>query len=249
MPFTFSHPAVVLPLNYLPKGWFSMTGLIIGSMAPDFEKFIRMGAHNTNSHTWQSIFWFNLPLGIVLSFVFHIIVRDVLIDNLPGFLKKRLDRFKNVDWRSHFRKHYFIIIISIIIGAVSHIALDSFTHSHGAFVRWLPFLKARVPIGHRWVAIYNLMQFGGSFIGALIVFYAIMLLPKDETVRQNSYGKMLKYWVTVALVALVVLVFRLKTSLDLHEHRDLLITSISAGLISLIVSPLLLRKSQLQRKP
>lgn len=248
MPFTFSHPAAVLPLSFLPKRWVSMTGLIIGSMAPDFEKFIRMGSHNTNSHTWQSIFWFNLPLGIVLCFVFHVVVRDALIDNLPGILKKRLDRFKRFNWKAHFRKHYLIIIISIIIGAVSHIALDSFTHSHGIFVKWFPILKARVPIGHRWVAVYNLMQFGGSLVGGLIVLYAIMQLSREETVRQNSCGKMFRYWFTVTIVALLILVFRLKTSLDLHEHRDLLITSISAGLISLIVSPLLLRINRQQPK-
>lgn len=37
MPFTFSHPAIILPLSYLPKKWFSLTGLIIGSLIPDFE--------------------------------------------------------------------------------------------------------------------------------------------------------------------------------------------------------------------
>jgi hypothetical protein len=42
MPFTFAHPAIVLPLKHLPKRWYSLTGLIIGSMTPDFEYFIRM---------------------------------------------------------------------------------------------------------------------------------------------------------------------------------------------------------------
>lgn len=27
MPFTFSHPAIVLPLTFLPRQWFSLTGL------------------------------------------------------------------------------------------------------------------------------------------------------------------------------------------------------------------------------
>ncbi|WP_262496247.1 DUF4184 family protein [Flavobacterium piscis] len=39
MPFTFSHPAIILPLKYLPKNWISLTGLIIGSLTPDFEYF------------------------------------------------------------------------------------------------------------------------------------------------------------------------------------------------------------------
>ena len=51
MPFTFSHPAIVLPLKYLPKKWFSFTGLIIGSMTPDFEYFLRMKVKSDYSHT------------------------------------------------------------------------------------------------------------------------------------------------------------------------------------------------------
>ena len=42
MPFTFSHPAIVLPLVRKSGHWFSATGLIIGSLTPDFEYFMRM---------------------------------------------------------------------------------------------------------------------------------------------------------------------------------------------------------------
>jgi len=52
MPFTFSHPAIVLPLATLRRQWISATGLIIGSITPDFEYFIRM--KNTESTgEWQ----------------------------------------------------------------------------------------------------------------------------------------------------------------------------------------------------
>ena len=42
MPFTFSHPAVILPATYLDKKYYCLSALIIGSMTPDFEYFIRM---------------------------------------------------------------------------------------------------------------------------------------------------------------------------------------------------------------
>jgi hypothetical protein len=51
MPFTFSHPAIILPLAYLPKKWYSMTGLVIGSLVPDFEYFLRMSMAGYHSHT------------------------------------------------------------------------------------------------------------------------------------------------------------------------------------------------------
>jgi hypothetical protein len=51
MPFTFSHPAIILPLKYFKKKWFSLTGLVIGSMTPDFEYFVRMRIQSNYSHT------------------------------------------------------------------------------------------------------------------------------------------------------------------------------------------------------
>lgn len=51
MPFTFSHPSIVLPLTYLPKKWISLTGIVIGSLTPDFEYFLRMKIQSTYSHT------------------------------------------------------------------------------------------------------------------------------------------------------------------------------------------------------
>lgn len=104
MPFTFSHPAIVLPLTYLPKKWFSLTGLIIGSITPDFEYFIRMKVQRDYSHTLSGLFWFNLPLGILLAFIFHGIVRNSLIENLPLFLKSRFSNFTRFNWLNFFKK-------------------------------------------------------------------------------------------------------------------------------------------------
>jgi hypothetical protein len=89
MPFTFSHPALILRLTRLPKRWVSATGLVLGSIIPDLEKFLKMNDGNTFSHTFPGMFWFDLPLAILLSFVFHRAVRDSLIDNLPAFLQAR----------------------------------------------------------------------------------------------------------------------------------------------------------------
>ena len=57
MPFTFSHPALILPLKYFPNKWFSLTGLVIGSLTPDFEYFLRMRIKSVYSHTLEGIFW------------------------------------------------------------------------------------------------------------------------------------------------------------------------------------------------
>jgi hypothetical protein len=51
MPFTASHPAIILPLIYLPGKWISLTGLVIGSMTPDFEYFERMSVQSDYSYS------------------------------------------------------------------------------------------------------------------------------------------------------------------------------------------------------
>ncbi len=128
MPFTFSHPAAILPLAYLPKRWISLTGLIIGSMIPDFEYFIRMKPFSQYSHTILGVFWFDLPLAILIAFIFHNLVKNSLFNNSPAFLQVRLADYKNLDWNNYFRKNWLIVIISILIGTFSHLLWDSFTH-------------------------------------------------------------------------------------------------------------------------
>ena len=138
MPFTFAHLAIILPFIYLPKRWFSLTGLIIGSMTPDFEYFIRMNIQSIYSHTIWGVFWFDLPLGILLCFLFHKVIKYALYENLPLFLKSRFSSFADFDFSTYFKRNYLIVILSILIGAFSHILWDSFTHETGFFVDFFP---------------------------------------------------------------------------------------------------------------
>src|SRR5580765_7324040 len=105
MPFTFSHPALVLPL-IKARLKLSATGLIIGSMIPDFEYFIRMTDISKYSHTLTGIFWFDIPLALFVCFIYHLVVRNSLFDNLPSFLKERVSAYKGFDWSGYFQKNW-----------------------------------------------------------------------------------------------------------------------------------------------
>ena len=175
MPFTFSHPAIILPLTFLPKKWFSLTGLVIGSLTPDFEYFLRMRIKSNYSHTIDGLFWFDIPLGLLLAFVFHNIVRDSLFDNLPLGLKSKFLSFRKFDWNSHFKKNWLVVIISIFIGAVSHIFWDSFTHDHGYFVQTIPNLANTVNIFTLKIPILKILQHSSTLVGGLVIFFAIYI--------------------------------------------------------------------------
>src|SRR3954466_10416451 len=105
MPFTFSHPAIVLPL-LKKRHLFSATALIIGSMTPDFESFILVTDIKIFSHYWIAVLLMDVPLGLALMFLFHGVIRDPLIANLPAPLEERFGKYMNFNWGAFFRRHY-----------------------------------------------------------------------------------------------------------------------------------------------
>ncbi|OQY93207.1 MAG: hypothetical protein B6D37_12145 [Sphingobacteriales bacterium UTBCD1] len=235
MPFTFSHPGAVLPLGYLPRRYFSMTALVIGSIAPDFEYFFRMAANSYYSHRWSGLFWFDLPLVIVLAFVYHEVVRDKLIDNLPAILAKRLQAFKKFNWPAYFKKNVPVVIVSAIIGTASHILWDAFTHEQGIFNTEFERLKEIYNISnHHRFATYNLLQLISSIAGMLIVLYALLRLPPDKNYKRTT--SILPFWSLIIVVTLMTLGIRLLTGLHLRYYRNVVMTVISGSLIGLLLA-------------
>ncbi len=241
MPFTFSHPAIVLPLTFLPRQWFSLTGLVIGSLTPDFEYFLRMRIKSNYSHTVDGLIWFDLPLGLLLAFIFHNIVRNSLFDNLPTFLKSRFLTFKQFDWNGHFKRNWFVVIISILTGAASHIFWDSFTHDHGYFVQTIPALQNSVDFLGGHIPILKILQHSSTLLGGLVIAFAIYKLPTYKTEKENIN---LKYWTILVGLTLIIIAVRLLSGLEMKQYGNVIVTAISAGLISLTLTPWLTRMKE-----
>jgi hypothetical protein len=242
MPFTFSHPAIVLPLTYFPRQWVSLTGLVIGSLIPDFEYFLRMRIKSNYSHTIDGLFWFDLPLGLLLAFVFYNIVRNSLLDNLPTFLKSRFSALRQLDWNSYFKRNWLVIIISILIGASSHILWDSFTHEHGYFVGVIPSLTSKINLFGGQIPILKILQHSSTLIGGLVIIFIVYKLPSDKSVKGSVN---LKYWAIFIGLTMTIISIRLFSGLELKEYGNVIVTAISAGLISLILTPCLMREKKI----
>jgi len=241
MPLTFSHPALILPAKYLPERWVSMTGLIVGSVTPDFEYFIRMKVESEFSHTWIGMFWFDLPLALLLTFIYHYIVRNALICNLPVFLKKRLSRYLDFNWINYFKHNYFKVIICLLISITTHLFWDSFTHPHGSFVKIIPLLRQNVSLFGFHIPVYNLLQHISSLGGAVVVIYAIMRIPREvKYAKSHAPGY---YWLIVIGTGVVVANIRLLTGLYYGEYNNIAISAISGMLLGSIIAPLFLERN------
>ena len=218
-----------------------MTGLIIGSLIPDFEYFLRMSIKSSYSHTIDGLFWFDLPLALLFAFIFHNIIRNSLLDNLPTFLKSRFLALKQLEWNKYFKKNWLAVIISVLIGASSHILWDSFTHEHGTFVGVIPSLTNKINFLGGQIPILKIIQHSSTLIGGLIIVYVIYKLPADQTVKGNIN---LKYWAIFTGLTLSIVAIRLLSGLELKEYGNVIVTAIAAGLISLILTPGLIKISK-----
>ncbi|UII25200.1 DUF4184 family protein [Fulvivirga maritima] len=236
MPFTFSHPAVVLPFGLLSKRWFSLTGLIIGSMVPDFEYFIRMRVNSIYSHTINGIFWFDLPLALLLAFIFHGVIRNELFDHLPFYFQLRFSKWKSFHWNGYFRSHFFVVTISIVLGTLSHLFWDAFTHEHGYFVKAIPGLAYHISLFGYTIPYFKCLQHISTLVGLIFIVITVSRLPKNEV---TLIKPKLKFWLLFIGIAALVLIVRFWCGLEISQYGHVIVSMISASLISLIVTCLL----------
>jgi len=240
MPFTFCHPAIVLPLNRI-KG-LSLTGLIAGSVAPDFEYFIRMTDKRIYTHNWSGVLWIDTPLALLLTFLFHLLVRNQLINNAPIRFQKRLKRYENFNWVIYFKKHWLLVALSAALGAYSHLIWDGFTHETGYFVKYLPFLASAIPIGTLQLEVHLLLQILSSILGALVIYYALWQIPVDKSAKVNT--SYFRFWKRVILLSIIVFSFRLLLGIS-SEIEDIVIPAISAVLVALVITAIIFKKGNI----
>lgn len=198
MPFTFSHPAAVIPFfSKKIRSRFSVTGLVVGSVAPDFESFINMGEYKVYSHTWWGMFWYDMPLAFVICFVFHWLVRDPLIENMPKDLRRRFEAWHYFDWTTYFSRHVVMVLYSLLIGICTHMIFDAITHLN---MTYPDSIRSRLVFGH-W-RVYILLQYSFSLAGLYLCARYVLKMPRTpvKKIRRNKAT----FWIYIILVATAV---------------------------------------------
>jgi uncharacterized protein YjeT (DUF2065 family) len=137
MPLTFSHPAAVIPL--VRRG-LVFSALVVGSMSPDFEFFLRLSANYHFGHTLPGLFLFSVPAGLVVLWIFHALLKWPLLSLFPISHQQRLMPLAN-DFSFGPIRRFGLILLSLLIGVVIHVAWDSFTHLDGWTVQHVAFLN------------------------------------------------------------------------------------------------------------
>jgi hypothetical protein len=203
MPFTFAHPAVVLPL-LRKKGPLSTSGLIVGSLVPDFEGFLRMEVNGNWADSWPGILLFNIPVAIGILFLYHGLVKHLFLRILPYFLATRLVFSLTFNWVPYFRKHWVRVLISILLGVFTHLLWDDFTHYDGYIVNYYYDFFYRKLWG---ISLFNVFQFVSSVLGIILVFWFVLKLP-EEKAQLPSLKYRLMAWGFMGLLTAIFLSIR-----------------------------------------
>lgn len=189
MPVTISHPVISIPLQ---RTGLVLSALIIGSLMPDFEFFLRLSDGRVIGHTFTGMFLFCIPVGMLVLLVFHKLIKFPLLSLVPHNHQLRLYTVAR-DFKFFPLRRFLNIVLSLAVGTLSHLIADGFTHHDGFFVKLFPILNHPVlnfPQGI--VRVYFLLQYVFSIFGAAMMVYWYLKWyystePKNEVIPHRFH--------------------------------------------------------------
>ena len=163
MPFTVSHAAAVLPLYRYSKHKLPLTALMVGSMAPDFGYFFSYELSRPLTHSFTGLFIFSLPAGLFVWLFYVAILEKATITLLSDRWHTRFAHTEAITPNLIARAS-----IAIVLGAVTHLLWDSFTHRDTVVTDAVPALLGATP-GLEWLPLYHLLHALSSVVGLVIL--------------------------------------------------------------------------------
>ncbi|MGQ0697142.1 MAG: DUF4184 family protein [Panacagrimonas sp.] len=176
MPFTFAHPAAVIPL----RRYGGFTVLAIGSMVPDAGYFLPWDPPRSFSHGLSGLFLFCLPLGLSAYLLWTLVLREPVRALLPDALACRIARSRPLP---NSAADWLRIAAGLLIGATTHLLWDGLTRP-GIWV-WAALLFPGIAdeiirLGSA-ITPGSLLQHGSSVLGlGVLALWALRVLRRTE---------------------------------------------------------------------
>ncbi|HZG74251.1 MAG TPA: DUF4184 family protein [Paenibacillus sp.] len=114
-------------------------------------------------------------------------------------------------WSLTKPRAWIVFLASVLVGFLSHLFVDAFTHKSGFFVQRLPILQSAYVLD---MPLYKIMQYGLSVAGLAVLACAVGLALRRSTVglvEQPVATNRQKrtYWATAASVAVLATALKL----------------------------------------
>lgn len=255
MPFTLSHAAVVIPFR---RTRLITSALVLGCFAPDFPYLRYLTPHGSYGHTFQGIFVLDLPLALLALWLFHMFIKQPMLMFLTSGFRRRLKTSVNSFpfWPA---KRLSLIILSILIGAATHLLWDAFTHRTSWFYKNWAFLRINVRLmAAGEMQMYKVLEYVSSVFGLVVVIVWIWhwyrtTSPSEDVAADAGFRTRRRFFVP-ALLAITLLGSFLRAyrangihfglrSL-VHFTTDFLLTAIAIFLLGLMAYGAILRSQK-----
>ena len=166
MPFTLSHPAAAIPFL---RTRLVPSALVIGCMVPDFEYFLRISPKGGFGHTLPGVFLFDLPVGFMALWLFHVYVKESIHTWLPESVQRRI-QLGSPALPARNIAQLGLVLLSILVGVATHILWDSLTHRGFWLYKHWQFLHRTIQLPDDFQLEYlRVLQHTSTVVGAVVL--------------------------------------------------------------------------------
>lgn len=198
-----SHMAAVLPLKLWRPGWCDGVALATGTVAPDV-RYLAMGIlpELPETHTLTGLLWWCLPVALAYAWIIRRSIGRIAA-HLP------------LPWRAYgalgqVRHPFWITVSSALVGAITHVGWDWFTHTD--WLRDYFGVDWYAATGTHWWTVFDLTSTVVGGVVAITLGVRIARQPDllDQSRQPVSPARPRAFWAatgTTAAVGLAVLPF------------------------------------------
>lgn len=201
MPWTFAHPAAVLPFRKLCPRHLSFAGLVTGSMMPDVGYYVGHLSLGGRTHSLAGIVEICVPAGLVVLLLVRALHQPVA-RMLPAPHRQALLALAPAPSLLAPRA-LGISAASVLLGALTHVAWDAFTHASGYVVTRVAALQPPLfSFDGRVFHVYNVLQHASTVAGITLLaawYVRFLRTPVADGTRHRETARR-------ALIAALLLV-------------------------------------------
>lgn len=219
MPFTVSHAVAVLPL--VRNRRLVPAALVIGSWVPDLPYFVPFLGGSDRTHAASGPVTIDLALGLLVLVLWQVLLRRPLVDLAPGQLRERMPPPRQFDL-----EYLLGAAVSVVLGALTHVVWDTFTHHD----RWGTTHLSVLTVELGPLPIYKWLQFASGVLGllGLLVWLALWLRRTPRRPVPSRVGPAVRWVVWVSVMAVATLVAAFVAAAKLDAGRSIEATAVAA---------------------
>lgn len=215
MPLTFpAHQAVVLPIKLRWPQRTDATAMCVGAAAPDL--LYPVAGIESSGHSVAGVLLGAVPLTLAICWLLRWRSALGVFANVPDAGPFRLHSYRALAQR---HPGFAVTLFSAVVGALSHVLLDAFTHSGrwGSELLGLDEVLFTLPVRGAMSGA-RVLQYLGHSLGSLIAIGLFLYIGRSRRLEQ-WYGEAavtdartftmtatarVRFWIVLACVALLV---------------------------------------------